>query len=101
MKRASQIILIVAIACIIYGYWGAFTQSGNKVYDEMDAMLPFFVLLLGVVLLLVFLVLVFILKRKSKSGNRKRNVINLTWLKDTSLADLMLLLTSLQQIAPW
>jgi heme/copper-type cytochrome/quinol oxidase subunit 2 len=68
MKRASQIILIVAIACIIYGWWGAFTQSGNKVYDEMSAMLPFFVLILGVFLVLVFWVLVFLLKRKAKAG---------------------------------
>jgi NADH:ubiquinone oxidoreductase subunit 6 (subunit J) len=69
MKKASRIILIAAILSIIYGYWGAFTQSGNKVYDEMDAMLPFFVLIFGVILLLLFLVLVFIMKRKSKAEN--------------------------------
>ena len=66
MKKASGIILIVAIVLIIYGYWGAFTQSGNKIYDEMDALLPFFVLIFGVILLIVFLVLVFIMRRKSK-----------------------------------
>ena len=69
MKKASRIILIAAILSIIYGYWGAFTEAGNKVYDEMDAMLPFFVLIFGVILLLLFLVLVFIIKRKSKAGN--------------------------------
>ena len=67
MKKASRIILIAAILFIIYGYWGAFTESGNKVYDEMDAMLPFFVLIFGVILLLLFLVVVFIMKRKSKA----------------------------------
>ena len=69
MKKASRIILIAAILSIIYGYWGAFTEAGNKVYDEMDAMLPFFVLIFGVILLLLFLVLVFIMKRKFKAGN--------------------------------
>ena len=72
MKKASRIILIAAILSIIYGYWGAFTQSGNKVYDEMDAMLPFFVLIFGVILLLIFLVLVFIMKRKSKAGKTEK-----------------------------
>ena len=67
MKKASRIILIAAILFIIYGYWGAFTESGNKVYDEMDAMLPFFVLIFGVILLLIVLVVVFIMKRKSKA----------------------------------
>jgi len=71
MKRASHIILIVAIACIIYGWWGAFTESGNKVYDEMSAMLPFFVLIFGVFLVLVFLVLFFIRRRRWRSKKLK------------------------------
>ncbi len=68
MKKASLIILIVSIVLITYGYWGAFTKSGNKVYDEMDALFPFFVLIFGVILLIVFLVLVFIMRRKSTAG---------------------------------
>jgi len=74
MKKASQIILIVAIVSIIYGYWGAFTQSGNKVYDEMDGMLPFFILIFGVILLFVFPILVFIMKRKSRTGKINKAV---------------------------
>ena len=53
---------------MIYGYWGAFTQSGNKVYDEMDAFLPFFVFVFGVILLVVFLVFNFCNKQKIESG---------------------------------
>jgi hypothetical protein len=31
---------------IIFGYWGAFTKSGGKHYDEMDGMTPFFTLVI-------------------------------------------------------
>ncbi|MEO6539432.1 MAG: hypothetical protein ABIN74_00520 [Ferruginibacter sp.] len=51
---------------MIYGYWGAFTTAGNKVYDEMDGYYPFFMLIGGVVLLVIFLILVFIMRRKAK-----------------------------------
>ncbi|HZH95573.1 MAG TPA: hypothetical protein VEY06_06785 [Flavisolibacter sp.] len=76
MKKAARIILIMAILSVIYGYWGAFTPSGNKVYDEMDGMLPFFVLIFGVVLFIVFLVMILIVKRKSKAGKIERSVNN-------------------------
>jgi heme/copper-type cytochrome/quinol oxidase subunit 2 len=66
LKTALRIILIVAIALMIYGYWGAFTPSGNKVYDEMDGYFPFFLLIGGVILFIVFLILVFIRRRKAK-----------------------------------
>jgi hypothetical protein len=68
MKKASGIIGIIATALMIYGYWGAFTQSGNKVYDEMDAYFPFFLLLGGVVLFIVFLILLIIMRRKAKNN---------------------------------
>ncbi|HMK03755.1 MAG TPA: hypothetical protein VK489_06170 [Ferruginibacter sp.] len=66
MTIASRIILILALASTGYGYWGAFTKSGNKVYDEMDGFYPFFIMIAGLVLLLVFLVMLFIMKRKAK-----------------------------------
>jgi heme/copper-type cytochrome/quinol oxidase subunit 2 len=68
MKTASRIICVIAIALIMYGYWGAFTKSGNKVYDEMDAYFPFFLLIAGVVLFIIFLVLFIIRKRRQKSN---------------------------------
>lgn len=46
--------LIVSLALIIYVYWGAFTNAGNKVYDEMDGFFPFFLIMGGVVLFVVF-----------------------------------------------
>lgn len=66
MKALSIIILIVAIALIGYGYWGAFTAGGNKVYDEMDGFYPFFMLIGGVVLLIIFLILLLIRRKKIK-----------------------------------
>jgi TRAP-type C4-dicarboxylate transport system permease small subunit len=68
MKTASGIICIIATALIIYGYWGAFTSSGNKVYDEMDAYFPFFLLIGGVVLFIIFLILLIIISRKAKNN---------------------------------
>lgn len=62
----SYIILITSFALMAYGYWGAFTTPGNKVYDEMDAFYPFFMLIGGVVLLIIFLILLIIMRRKAK-----------------------------------
>jgi ABC-type phosphate transport system permease subunit len=66
VKTVSRILLTVGIASIIYGYWGAFTRSGNKVYDEMDAYLPFFILIAGVSLMIAFIILEIIMRRKKK-----------------------------------
>ena len=66
MKLASRIILILALALTGYGYWGAFTNNGNKVYDEMDAFYPFFIMIAGLILFVVFLIMLFIMKRKVK-----------------------------------
>jgi len=66
MKIISKIILFVAIALIIYGYWGAFTNSGNKYYDEMDAYFPFFMMIFGIVILFVLLIVMIIKKRKAR-----------------------------------
>ena len=68
MKIASRVLLILSITCISYGYWGAFTQSGNKVYDEMDAFLPFFIMIAGIILFIVFIILFILAKRKEKDG---------------------------------
>jgi hypothetical protein len=63
MKIVSWMILVVSAALMIYGYWGAFTSSGNKVYDEMDAMYPFILLVAGAVLFIAS-VIILLLKRK-------------------------------------
>jgi len=66
MKIISRIILVLALALTGYGYWGAFTRSGNKVYDEMDGFIPFFIMIGGVILFVVFLIMIFIMRRRAK-----------------------------------
>ena len=66
MKRVPALILIIALALIGYGYWGAFTAAGNKVYDEMDGYYPFFMLIGGVILLITWLIIILVRKRRAK-----------------------------------
>jgi hypothetical protein len=70
MKKTSRIIFILAIALIGYGYWGAFTKTGNKLYDEMDGFIPYFILLGGLVLLLWFIILVILMRKRAKKLSR-------------------------------
>ncbi|MGZ3882746.1 MAG: hypothetical protein ACXVPQ_13015 [Bacteroidia bacterium] len=68
IKPAGIVILILCLAGIGYGYWGVFTKSGSKMYEEMDGMIPFFVLLGSVAALFIWLVYYtyrFIRSRKS------------------------------------
>ncbi len=67
MKTTSKIIFILSILLIGYGYWGAFSESGNKVYDEMNGLFPFYMLILGTILFIVFLLLLIIIRKKSKA----------------------------------
>ncbi len=75
MKTLSRLMLLVAIASIMYGYRGAFTRSGDKVYDEMDAYLPFFVLIFGAVLLIAFVILTIIMRHKKKKIQQKESSV--------------------------
>jgi hypothetical protein len=48
--------IVLVMACCIgagYGYWGAFTASGNREYEGMAALLPFYIMLGSLGLLLV------------------------------------------------
>lgn len=52
MKPTKLAFYILAIALIIYGYWGVFTKSGSRYYDEMSGMIPWFLMLLGIALMI-------------------------------------------------
>jgi hypothetical protein len=56
MKGIRFAIFLFILAVMAYGYWGAFTRSGQRYYDEMDAMYPFFALLIAGAALLIFIV---------------------------------------------
>jgi hypothetical protein len=66
MKNAALLLLVLSIVLGTYGYWGAFTHSGQKYYDEMDAMLPFFTLLFACLLAMISVILAIILFFRKK-----------------------------------
>ena len=69
MKSLRILLIVVCCAGAAYGYWGAFTDGGNQVYDEMDALLPFFVMLgsVGILLIVGLYYLVVAIIRKGKT----------------------------------
>jgi hypothetical protein len=64
-------IVLVAVCCfgIGYGYWGAFTKSGNERYEEMAALLPFYILL-GSASMLAIIGLYYLVISMIKRGNK-------------------------------
>lgn len=50
MKFATAFLFAAAIIMGGFGYWGYFTRSGGKVFEEMAGMIPFFALCLSVIL---------------------------------------------------
>lgn len=69
MRAASVILLIAGTGLCSFGYWGMFTTSGRRAYDEMDGMYPFFALLAGSLMIIVALVffLIDVRRRKTRS----------------------------------
>ena len=47
MKKTVRILLILAFLLFGFGYWGYFTESGQKTFDEMNGMFPFFALIVS------------------------------------------------------
>jgi len=66
MKPLITLLSALAIPLGVFGYWGYFTYSGNKHFDEMDGLYPFFALLLSGFLFLIVLILIIISFFKKK-----------------------------------
>jgi hypothetical protein len=67
MKHLPFIVIAaLCLAGIGYGYWGAFTHSGQHYYDEMAAMYPFLVLVgcCGILLITLIAWLISYLKKR-------------------------------------
>lgn len=47
MKIFISITAVLGIAGIIFGYWGVYTEAGNRKYDEMAGIIPMVALWLG------------------------------------------------------
>ena len=43
MKRLATLLLGLALVSGAFAYWGMFTDSGARHFDEMAGMIPFFV----------------------------------------------------------
>jgi hypothetical protein len=42
LLKSAKILFLVSLICGVFGYWGAFTPDGNRVFDEMSGMIPYF-----------------------------------------------------------
>ena len=53
MRATRTVLLVLGLIGIGFGYWGAETPSGHRVFHEWDVVLPLFVGCVGVLLLLI------------------------------------------------
>jgi hypothetical protein len=66
MKAIRAIIIVACCYGAGYGYWGAFTSSGNEEYEGMSALLPFYVMLASLGMLAImglYYLVIFVIKR--------------------------------------
>ncbi len=53
MLITAIVLSILGLVALVFGAWGRFSESGQKLYDEMAGMIPFFSYYLGILLLAV------------------------------------------------
>jgi hypothetical protein len=53
MRATRTILLVLGLIGVGFGYWGAVTRSGHRVFHEWNVVLPMFVGFVGTFLLLV------------------------------------------------
>jgi uncharacterized membrane protein len=66
MKFVAGILYSFAAVLGAFGYWGVFTRSGRREYDEMAGFIPGLALLVACILLLIALVISLILFLKKR-----------------------------------
>ena len=62
MKVTFLVIALCGVFAVLFGVWGLNTPQGNRHFDEMDGLIPFFVGVAGTIVTFVavlLLVLVF------------------------------------------
>jgi hypothetical protein len=42
LLKSAKILFLVSVICGVFGYWGAFTPDGRRIFDEMSGMIPYF-----------------------------------------------------------
>jgi hypothetical protein len=60
MKPLATLISLFAFGLGIFGYWGVFTRSGRRQYDEMAVFIPVIALLIAAIIF-VLAIVIFIL----------------------------------------
>ena len=53
MRRLAFGMLFLGVALMVYGWWGIFTPSGQRAYDEMAGLIPLYGGILGAFLAVV------------------------------------------------
>ena len=56
MNVAPWLLLVTGLAMAAFGWWGLNTEAGNRRFDEMAGMIPFFVGWAGALVAIVGLV---------------------------------------------
>jgi uncharacterized membrane protein len=75
MKSIAHLLIAFAAVLGTFGYWGVFTRSGRKEYDEMAGMIPGFALLIATIFIFVALVIycfLFFNERKRRKKTKPR-----------------------------
>jgi hypothetical protein len=42
LLKSAKILFLITAICGLFGYWGAFTPDGRRIFDEMSGMIPYF-----------------------------------------------------------
>jgi hypothetical protein len=72
LLKSAKILFLITAICGVFGYWGAFTSNGNRIFDEMSGMIPYF-LGFGVAFLCCIAAVILLLIRFFQTLKTKRN----------------------------
>jgi hypothetical protein len=67
MKALRAVLILACCYGLVYGYWGAFTTSGNQKYEGMSALLPFYIMIgsIGILSIIgLYYLVILVIKRK-------------------------------------
>jgi len=66
VRITAVILLILAVACEAFGYWGLNTLEGQHAYDEMAGIVPFAAVAVGWIFAVIAVVLLWLRHRAGK-----------------------------------
>lgn len=66
MKIAILVLTLAGLAGLAFGYWGIYTPEGNRQFDEMDGLYPYFAALGGGLSLFIALILLIVAAKRPR-----------------------------------